>query len=43
MLGISAPVFAQTGDPKADTETITKMLKGKSGDVAEMSKKYAKK
>ena len=43
MLGISAPVFAQTGDPKADTETITKMIKGKSGDVAEMSKKYAKK
>lgn len=43
MLGIGTPALAQTGDPKADTETITKMIKSKSGDLAELSKKYAKK
>ena len=43
MLGIGTPAFAQTGDPKADTEAITKMIKSKAGDLAEQSKKYAKK
>ena len=43
MLGIGTPAFAQTGDPKADTEAITKMIKNKAGDLAEQSKKYAKK
>ena len=43
MLGIGTPVFAQTGDPNADKEAITKMIKNKAGDLAEQSKKYAKK
>ena len=43
MLGIGTPALAQTGDPKADTETITKMIKNKAGDLADQTKKYAKK
>ena len=39
MLGIGTPVFAQTGDPNADKEAITKMIKNKAGDLAEQSKK----
>ena len=39
MLGIGTPALAQTGDPKADTETITKMIKNKAGDLADQTKK----